>query len=162
MNTPIGLVDMASRKIVQNPRPSGRASDSMSRGNSGDDARRSRRTASPTSAPATSTSPACRAGVPTLATEPTQMTATQSTSRRPKGHPRAAVRGGAAPSMRQESAVAMSTSGTIVQNPARQTPSPAKNPPSAGPVMEAAPQAAEITARMRGQRFSGNSACTAP
>jgi hypothetical protein len=64
--------------------------------------------------------------------------------------------------MRQESAGTASTTGTIIQNPGRQTPSPAKAPPTAGPVMEAAPQAAEITARMRGQRFSGTSTRTAP
>jgi hypothetical protein len=64
--------------------------------------------------------------------------------------------------MRQESAAATSASGTIVQNPARQTPRAAKNPPTAGPVMAAAPQAAEITARRRGQRCSGNKVRTAP
>ena len=120
------------------------------------------RTASVTIATAASTSTPCSAGARTLATEPTQMTATQRASRRAKGPWRAAARGGDAPSMRQESAAATSTSGTIVQNAARQTPRAAKNPPTAGPVMAAAPHAAEITASRRGQRCSGNSARTAP
>ena len=113
-------------------------------------------------------SSAARAGAePTLATDATQSTPAHMTQSRPSGarDPRSAgipARGPVRGRMRHVIAAATTMSGTITQNAPRQTPSPAKTPPTAGPDRAARPHAPEIVASIRGHRSSGNTSRTTP
>ena len=92
-------------------------------------------------------SSAARAGAePTLATDATQSTPAHMTQSRPSGArgPRSAgipARGPVRGRMRHVIAAATTMRGTIAQNAPRQTPSPAKTPPTAGPDRAARPHA---------------------
>ncbi len=158
---PPGVVDIPSRKTIQNPFPIRFLSESMPVGKRRAGARPSSRSMRRMDATAAPKNAARTAVAPVFAIEPTQSTLAQMSASRPKGTRVArascvSARG----RIRHVSVPATTAIGAMAQNATRQSPRPASTPPTTGPPSAGMAQVQEIAASMRGHRTAGKTSRT--